>query len=223
VGGVDTWARFASNTTKHAATPLTNHMGLRTVLSYRPSDIGAMTRDGTLLDAWSKWKEKRLENWNQLKPLFWLTMLAACVAVYFAVRGTKGELWVSASLGTGLIAFGSELTCYYYCFLMAMAALHEKRREAGLMLIGLAAATQFIAWGPFRGMSGWLDEQYTAMSVLTLAAIASIWWMFTEKGAVGALPPEPASTIRLTPAFASGPASREQDDTAERKRKKKMR
>jgi hypothetical protein len=218
VGGVDTWQRFAQNTTKHAATPLTNHMGLRTVLSYRPSDIGAMTRNGTLIDAWSVWKEKRLENWNQLKPLFWLTMLGCCALIYFAVRGAKGELWVAASLGTGMIAFGSELTCYYYCFLMAMAALHEKRREAGMMLIGLAAATQFIAWQPFRGMSGWLDEQYTAMSVLTLAAIGSIWWMFTDKGAVGALPPEPATTLRLTPALADGAPPRE--SKADRKKKK---
>jgi hypothetical protein len=224
VGGVETWKRFVNNSVKHAGTPLTNHMGLRTVLSYRPSDIGARTRDGTLIDAWSKWKEHRLENWNQLKPLFWLTMLAACVALYFAARGTQGELWVSASLGAGLIAFGSELTCYYYCFLMAMAPLHEKRREAGLMLIALAAATQFIAWTPFAGMSGWLDEQYTAMSVLTLAAIGSLWWLFTEKGAVGALPPEPETTVRLIPLLAGGPSSSSRDDDrAERKKKKKKR
>jgi len=44
-------------------------MGLRTVLSYRPADIGARTRDGTLIDAWSKWKGPRPQDWTQLKPL----------------------------------------------------------------------------------------------------------------------------------------------------------
>lgn len=221
VGGVETWTRFVQNTSKHAATPLTNHMGLRTVLSYRPADIGALTRNGTLIDAWSVWKEKRLENWQQLKPLFWLTMLGCVVAIYFAVRGTRGDLWVASALGAGMIAFASELTCYYYCFLMAMAPLHEKRREAGMMLIGLAAATQFIAWQPFKGMSGWLDEQYTAMSVLTLAAIAGIWWMFTEKGAVGALPPEPEPTLKLVPAYAAGAAPKDGSDKGEKKKKRK--
>ena len=32
-GPVDIWLKFAQNTSKHASTPLTNHMGLRTVLS----------------------------------------------------------------------------------------------------------------------------------------------------------------------------------------------
>lgn len=223
VGGVDTWQRFAHNTSKHAATPLTNHMGLRTVLSYRPWTIGAATRDGRLIDAWSVWKEKRLESWGQLKPLFWVSILGCVAAIYFAVRGTKGELWVSAALGAGMIAWASELTCYYYCFLMAMAPLHQKRREAGLMLMALAAATQFIAWTPLRGMSGWLDEQYTAMSVLTLAAIGAIWFLFTDKGAASALEPEPAPApvLGLAPAYATGAPAGPQQRDAKRKKKKR--
>ncbi len=182
VGGAETWAKFAANTQKHAATPLTNHMGLRTVLSYRFSTIGQVMRDGKQIDAWAKWKSTRLESFRELKPLFALLLLAGIALLYFAIRDDKPPLWVSASLGIGFIVFGAELTCYYYCFFMGMAALYERRREAGLLLLMMAAVTQIIHLTPFAGMSGWEDEQYFAMSVTSLIAVAAVWWSFTRWG-----------------------------------------
>ena len=41
-GGVDAYQRFVQNTVKHKETPLTNYMGLRTVLAYRPARRGAI-------------------------------------------------------------------------------------------------------------------------------------------------------------------------------------
>lgn len=184
LGGAGTWGRFADNTVKHAATPLLNHMGLPTILSYRPADTAAHTFDATLMDRSSKWREKRRANGNQLEPAFWLAMIACCMSIYLAVRQTRGELWVSAALGAGMIAFAGELTCYYYCFLVAMAPLNEKRREVGIALIALAAATQLIALTGITGQNEDVvneDVVYVAMSVLTLLAIAGIWWMIAAR------------------------------------------
>ena len=221
VGGLDTWKSFANNTQKHASTPLTNHMGLRTVLSYRPSTIGAALRDGTLIDAWSKWKEVRLEKFQEAKPLFWLLLAGACALIWFGVRATGGNLWVSAALGTGMIAFGAELTCYYYCFYMAMAPLHEKRREVGLLLAAMCAVGQFVAWTPFAGMSGWLDEQYTAMSVAAILATGAIWWLFTEWGARQAVEPEPLPRLAPGWALAAQDARARSESKAERRKKRR--
>ena len=45
VGGIDTYKEFLGNSFKHKGTPLTNHMGLPTVLSYNGNLIGRKTKD----------------------------------------------------------------------------------------------------------------------------------------------------------------------------------
>jgi hypothetical protein len=180
-GGVDTWKQFAANTSKHAGTPLTNHMGWRTVVSWRPSTIGAKLRNSDEIDGWAKWKAARVENYRTGFPVFVIVIAGALGVLYYALRGHTAEPWLAAAAGAGVIAFGAELTDYYYCFLIAMAALAFARREAALLLLALAAVTQFIMWRPVPGMSGWLDEQCTAMSVASLLAILGMWWCLGEK------------------------------------------
>jgi hypothetical protein len=217
-GGLDTWARFAANTTKHAATPLTNHMGLRTVVSYRPDTTGTWLRDGAAIDAWATWKQVRLEKFHQARPLFFLLLLALAALIYFAVRQTGGELWVSAALGTGYIVAGAELTCYYYCFFVGMAALHEKRREVGLILMVMLATTQIINSAAMPGLSGWLDQQYTTMTIAALAACVAVWFVFTRRGEQLCLVPEPAPQIWPDGLLLRAPVSERTEKKKKRKR-----
>ncbi|MEP6655203.1 MAG: hypothetical protein ABJA82_17700, partial [Myxococcales bacterium] len=82
-----------------------------------------------------------------------------------------------------------ELTCYYYSFLIVMALLWHTRKEVGLALLAVTAATGFIDWAPtqflprvfpfsYLQMPTWLDEQYTWMSVATLVGIGYILYEF---------------------------------------------
>ena len=189
--GPETWRRFAQNTVKHSNTPLTNHMGLRTVLSWRPSTVGAKIVERGALDPWAKWKTTRLEKWHEAFPLFILLMLAAVAAVYLALRHTGPSVWLGAAFGIGFIPFGAELTNYYYCFLIGIGVLHVLKREVGLLIAALAAATLFINFAPFSFMSHELDEQYVAMSMASLLAVSGIWWCFTKWGSVNCSEPEP--------------------------------
>ncbi|MBI3185859.1 MAG: hypothetical protein HYZ28_27300 [Myxococcales bacterium] len=189
-GGVDAYRRFAQNTHKHATTPLTNHMGLRTAVSYRPSTIGAHLRQSQATDPWAVWKQARLRTFGEAKPLFYLLALAFTALLYLAVRGVGHEPWTAAALSVAMIAVGAELTCYYYCFVMVVAVLFLLRREVGLLLLTLTAVTQFIGWAPLPNMSRWEDEQYTAMSFASLIALGGVLWVFTPHGAKGCLPPD---------------------------------
>ena len=200
-GGPTTWQRFAQNTVKHSRTPLTNHMGLRTVLSWRPSTIGQKTVRPGGLDSWYLWKSTRLEKWDEAKPLMWLAFLGGMVLVWFALKHTGADPWVGAAMGVGFIVIGAELTNYYYCFLMGIAVLHEKRREVGALLVTLAALSHYLNWGPLPWMSHWLDEQYVTMSVAALFAVIGIWWLFTKLAANAVAPEEPAMVL-----FAPSPA-----------------
>ncbi len=191
MGGTTAWKNFAQNTVKHANTPLTNHMGLRTVLSYRMDSVGTQMTDSTEIDPWGGWKAARLEHWNQLKPLFVALMIGALAMLYLALSASGPTQYLGLALGVGLIVFGAELTCYYYCFLMGMAVLAAERREVGLVVTALAFVTLLIEVGGFSGQSHHLDEQYVVMSAASVLAVVAVWWLFTRWGRQIELPPEP--------------------------------
>lgn len=327
-GGPTTWQRFAQNTVKHANTPLTNHMGLRTVLSWRPWAIGQKTAGGyrknltatpdfrlqhdgddeiyapvegdytlvvrgyaaaptaygvlvdgqpqgtpidlgtsmlslsstvkltpgkhklaltplsggapipvfesvalnrlATLDGWWYWKVSRLENWQQAKPLMWLTFLAGMYLVWLALKNAGVDPWLGAAMGTGFIVIGAELTNYYYCFLMGIAVLHEKKREVGAILVALCAVSHWLNWGPNAWMSHWLDEQYVTMSLAALFAVFAIWWSFTKSAADAVAPEEPLPNLlgsddpppRLAVAGGGSVASNEAGGGKKKKKKK---
>lgn len=202
LGGTETWVKFKQNTVKHANTPLTNHMGLRTILSWRPDTIGQKTVQSGQLDAWAKWKATRLEKWHEAFPLFVVIFLGSIVLVWLALKESGPHLWLASALGVVFIVVGAELTNYYYCFLAGIAVLHAVRREVGMMLAGLSMLTLFVNWHPLPWMSGWLDEQYVTMSLATLFAVGGIAWLFTRWGVEAAIAPEPEPAVL----FAGAPA-----------------
>lgn len=219
LGGPKVWRDFEQNTVKHANTPLTNHMGLRTVLSWRPDTIGRKTSLSGQLDNWARWKAERLANWHRAIPLFGVIFAGAIVLVWLAIRQSGTHLWLASALGIGFIVVGAELTNYYYCFLMGMAVLHAQRREVGIIIAALALVTQFINWHPLPWMSGWLDEQYVSMSLATLFAVAGIAWLFTRAGVEAAIEPEPPP--QLFAAAGAAPTREAEPQPAGRRKKQR--
>jgi len=216
-GGPQAYPAFIRNTIKHSETPLTNYMGLRTVVNYRPSEVGRLMRNDQLVDAWSRWKEARLKSFREARPLYFGIIICYLVLIGLAVRGV--DPWVATALSATLIAFGVELTCYYYAFLIVVALLYAKHEVAGRWLLAVTAFTQFIGWAPIQGIPNWLgkilpasirnapalknfgmptglDEQYTWMALATLVGFVMIAWdMMVARQAV------------LAPAAAQTPAA----------------
>jgi hypothetical protein len=176
VGRASTYQDFVHNTMKHSGTALTNNMGLRTVVAYRPSEAGRLMRSEGQTDPWVKWKQARLESFQRSKPVYFAAVVAFLVLLGLAVR--QAEPWTALALSVTFIPFGVELTCYYYSFLVVVALLCVKSERLAARLLLLTAFTQFVAWAPVKGMPTWLDEQYTLMSVGTLIAFIAIAWEF---------------------------------------------
>jgi len=209
--GIEGYRAFARNTEKHKETPLTNYMGLRTVVAYKPSEAGRVMKDDRQEDPWGPWKRQKLVTFHH-RQFFYYLLVAAFVAL-LTVALKDAEPWVACSMGAMMIAVGVELTCYYYSFLFAVAFLYEKRKDAGAILLGITAATGFMDWAPTRylpdsrpwadfKMPQWLDEQYMWMSVATLAGFVWILYRF-------AYPPENAVgevAVAAAEVPASGPA-----------------
>ena len=187
--GLDGYRKFFANTQKHAATPLTNDMGLRTVVAWKPSEVERLLRADGLDDPWVRWKQARLRTFHERAPLYWLAAAAFTALLWGALRGA--EPWVACCLGTMMIAVGVEVTCYYYAFLFAVGLLYEKREEVGAILLAITAATGLIAWAPTKylgNVSWWgalrvppgLDEIYVWMSIATLLGFAWIIYSLTS-------------------------------------------
>ncbi len=175
-GGVEGYREFIQNTIKHKETPLTNHMGLRTLIAYRPWEVGRTLRNNKFDDPWVKWKEARLRSFKQTRPVFVMLVAVFLVALGFACRGA--DPWVAAALSATFIVIGAELTSYYLAFIIVVALLSERDDYIGRLLIFLTGFTQFVAWAPVPGMATWIDEQYTLMSLGTVIAFGIIVWRF---------------------------------------------
>jgi hypothetical protein len=185
--GIAGYRAFAFNTNKHKETPLTNYMGLRTVVAYSPSEAGRNMKDDRQEDPWGPWKRQKLKTFHAREPIYFFLCACFMVLLYQALK--DAEPWVACALGGMTMAVGVELTCYYYSFLFAITLLYHKRREAGAILLGATAVTGLIDWSPTRYLpdvkpwmdfkvSQWLDEQYTMMSFTTLAAMCWILYRF---------------------------------------------
>jgi hypothetical protein len=194
-GGPGIYPEFLRNTAKHSETPLTNLMGLRTVVAFRPAETANRMNTPTMVDQWQRWKQARLTAFHEALPLYVSLVFCYLVLIGLAIR--KVEPWVTVLLSATVISFGSDLTGYYYAFLIIPALLYAVVPRAGEWLLWLTVLTQFLAWAPITKMPLWLqnlmpsslrqsafvtnfsmptgmDEQCTWMSVGTLIVFVLI-------------------------------------------------
>ncbi len=164
INGWDAHPQFLTNTLKHAETPLTNHMGLPTVLSYKPSKVGRFTKDSSLEDPWARWKQARKETKHDRRWLHGLILLG--MFVLLAIVGRRAAPWAVLSASTILIIGFFELTCYYYSFVVLMAPLAIERLRYTVALISMVMAGLVIQF-----FVGWYDEQYIWETVVVLVAL----------------------------------------------------
>jgi len=169
-GGFGAWLQFAENSRVLLGTPLRNHMGLRTLLSYDPQAPSRVTRDTRLADPYAPWKQAREQAFARHRWFFGALVAGFTLLLAAAVR--RQPEWVAVVLATGLVPVAAELTCYYSAILAAFALLWRRHPAPGAALVGLSAA-------------GWLlaerflfyDEIFTWISLATLAFVlfATLW------------------------------------------------
>src|SRR5262249_52463825 len=151
--GLDAWSGFVDNSRKHLGTPLTNNMGLKTVLAYEEATRAIHTRDYSLEDPFDVWKTARRRVFDERSWLFALLVLG--YAALLARAASKQEDWAALALGVGMIPVATELTCYYYSFLLLFGVLWRRREPVGVGLLALAALTCAVT-----GIWYWIDDQY---------------------------------------------------------------
>src|SRR4029079_11180284 len=180
----------------HLATPLTNNVGLRQLVTFDPATRSSSVRELWLDSPWDGWKDARLRLFEER---FWLYV--ALVAVYLAIlaRATAGQpLWTTLILGLGAIPFFTNLTCYYYGFLLIFAALWPRYPAAG---VGLTAAAALTCLTP--AIVSQDDDRYMAISLIIAVYVIGVtaWLAFRPGEQVAA--DEPSAVLAAGPAQTS--------------------
>jgi hypothetical protein len=190
VAGTDSYQQFYEHTIRvHDHTPLTNHMGLRVLVAQKvgcvadvPSwCVGAQSgrmkyvKDGKLVDPFEVWKRMREERYAQYRLVAYAIVAATFALFVLALRRTR-SLWIAQCLGQIWVILLSQLTCYYYSFMILAAPLTKARRSIEAPLFGLAALTQLIWLNTF-----WNDDKYTALTFVSLLFCYALLSMFVRR------------------------------------------
>lgn len=132
-------------------------------------------RNEKLTDPFKVWKEMRNERYRRYRLIAYAAILAALVAFAAVVRRTK-SLWVAQCLGQVFIILLSQLTCYYYSFMILGAPLARLRRSVELGLFAVAAITQIVWMNSY-----WNDNKYTLLTIVSLAWCCTLVGMFWRR------------------------------------------
>lgn len=161
VAGGDSYKEFVSHTLKtHNNTPLTNHMGLETMLVHDWKGRMRFTRDDNLDDPFQGWKQGRIDRHKQLKWAHVAIIAAIFLWTAWALRRTKA-LWIGQALAAPLVMSMTNLTCYYYSMFILCAALAKARRPLGPVVLVTSGASQILLLSYY-----WVDDKFTAQAWL---------------------------------------------------------
>jgi hypothetical protein len=198
VAGKDSYREFYRHTLEvHDRTPLTNHMGLRVMVSQKlPFEVGVhqgpidfeigtglksgrmkYTKDNKLNDPFEVWKRMRNQRYDAWKPVAYGIVALSLLYFVLAVRRVK-SLWIAQCLGQIFIILMSQLTCYYYSFMILLAPLTRVKRQLEAPIFGLAALSQF-TWIIF----GYNDDKYWALTAISLAFLYGVIAIFLSPAA----------------------------------------
>lgn len=180
VCGKDAYPQFYEHTLKvHDQTPLTNHMGLRvlfaqkTPIEIEPLGIGVGKESGrmkysenkALSDPFDDWKRMRNERYAKWKPVAYGISALVLVFFFYVLRRMK-NMWLALCVSQVFAILLSQLTCYYYSFMILSAPITKVkplRRPMELSLFGFAIVSQ-VGWRVFR----FNDDKYWILTLLSL-------------------------------------------------------
>jgi hypothetical protein len=192
-GGIPTYREFLTNSAKHVDTPLVNHMGLATLLSWDSDLTIAKLGVARSRAAAYEWQDGRRSTFDARKPVFVLVSLALFGLLAMAVR--RSEAWEAAVFGTVCLIVLFELTSYYYCFIALLAAYCVTRLRHTIMLLLVPLTGQGV-----HLLSSEADVRFFWHTVLALGAYvyllidAAVAFRSAEPSR--SIPPDSSTTTR---------------------------
>jgi hypothetical protein len=189
-GGFEDYRAFLRNSSKHTATPLTNYVGLPTLVSTSPASIRTSIVDGTATEPYAEWKRVRMQTAKERRALYWtLVVLLFAYTAWVCRRLTEPWRLVIAGLLPMFCLF--DLTNYYYAVLVVLAPLAAGRLRPLAVLFGMVLVAD-------------LTEQhgheliiYPAHSLLVLCVLLYFLTALARDAGASDGPPDAKTSARL--------------------------
>jgi len=178
VAGVSSYPEFYKHILVHKHTPLTNNMGLETLLSQSYSGREQFVASDKFQDPFGRWKELRRERLRAFRPFQLVLLVALGIAFVKVVRRVR-SLWVAQALSLAIVISVVELTCYYYSMFILAAFLSRLRKGVEQWVLCVAGMSQLLAVN--RYLSNF-DDRYTAESILFCFFAASLVFAHWPRG-----------------------------------------
>jgi hypothetical protein len=191
IAGKDSYREFWKHINVHNTTPLTNNMGLQTIISHGLEGRMQVTRDEKQLDPFKKWKDMRRERLHAYRFFYAAIVLAVGLALARVAWRSK-SLWTVQALSLGLLVSIVEVTCYYYSMFILAAFLSRLRKDVEQVVLLAAGISQVVVLNPI--LSYYYDDRYTMQSVVFWVlglVLISLYWP-PKKGAP--TPSKPSET-----------------------------
>ena len=196
VAGWRAYPEFYQHIQVHKHTPVTNNMGLETLLSHSYAGRMEFVRDEKKVDPFAPWVAMRRDRLRAFRPLHVVLVVALGFVFVKVVRRVK-SLWIALTLSLAVVIAVVETTCYYYSMFILTALLSRHRRGVEAWVLCVAGASQLLAVNRF--LSFFYDDLYTTQSVLYCGFALSLlfaYWPPAKK------PRAPAQALAST----SGPS-----------------
>jgi hypothetical protein len=141
--GFGSYKDFSYVFVRHSSTPLSNHVGLSTLLGWSAGESSDSLADAHLTNPFEKWEAAEMRHRVERRPI-WLTAIAISLAVIAMAAWRGAPAVVCASLA-GLLVFAAlPMTSYDYTWLIALIALAERRWRVGAAVLAFAVFTQVL-------------------------------------------------------------------------------
>jgi hypothetical protein len=183
MAGLRAYPEFYHHIQVHNHTPLTNNMGLPTVLAHSSAGRMEFVRNEKHLDAFDDWKQMRTDRLKAFRPMQVVLLLGLAIVFVKVVSRIK-TLWIALALSLVVFVGLLEVTCYYYSIFILAALLSRLRRGVEQWILAVAGISQLLAVNHY--ISYFYDDRYTAQSVLfCLFAVTLLiaWWPPQKKTA----------------------------------------
>lgn len=173
-GGTRQYSAFAEHLAMHAATPISNHLSLRMLLSFAPSARFATTASRDALDPGERWTRARAAQLSRMAPL--RVALTAALLLWFGwvVWGLRTR-FLALAMSTVLVLFLTDPSCYYHSLWILALPLCRARPVLESVVLATAAASQLIVL-----QLGLLDDRFTALSLLYCVFAVVLMALFTR-------------------------------------------
>ena len=162
---IRSYGDFAQNSQKHAATPISNYMGLRTMFLWDPETRDRLVIEKKVDDPLLVWKEQREITFAK-RQVGYALAAAGLIALTFLLCVRSSEIWLITLAGIVPMFCLFELTNYFYAVmaLFAVWAYQDLRHTGALLALALGGTVVFLHLQ-------WWALAYVANSTLVLGVL----------------------------------------------------